>query len=58
VVAATFHMLNVGRFDWPAAGKAVGMAGLMYLLWSSTRSKAARRADQTSASPPAGGPPA
>jgi hypothetical protein len=37
ITAAVFSMINVGRFDLPSAGKALGLVSLAALLWSSAR---------------------
>ena len=42
VTAAVFSMVNVGRFDLPSAGKALGLISLAAIIWTSTRRKYAK----------------
>jgi hypothetical protein len=46
IAASTLHMINVEHFDWKIAARALGMCGLMLVVWSSARKKALRRASQ------------
>ena len=52
VVAATFRMINVGHFEWIAAGKAVGLSGLMLAVWTSTRRRDAKGANPANTGQP------
>ena len=60
VAAGTLHMVNVGHFDWIAAGKSLGLCAVMLVAWLAARSKSLRQASPgaQSASPrgPAAGP--